>query len=368
MPRAIANRLRDHFDWPLFGSVATIALIGVVNLYSASSMSRSSLYITQIYWLALGAACASAVATIDYRHYERHGYVLYAVGLGLLGLVLLVGRSIRGSSRWLSIGSFTLQPSELMKVLLVIALAKYLHGDPKTEGRGLKELVVPGVLIGLPTVMILEQPDLGTALLLVLVFMTIMLLTRIRLRSFFTLLCVGAISAPLAWNYLLKDYQRVRFLSFLNPTRDVLGTGWHARQSIVAIGSGMFTGKGYLAGTQNQHGFMPDQHTDFPFPVWAEEHGFLGAMLLLMLYGFLVIWAVRIASVAKDRFGAVVAAGVAAIIFWQVIINLGMVMGLLPVVGVTLPLFSYGGSSVLTVMLGVGLLMNISMRRYHFGP
>lgn len=220
----------------------------------------------------------------------------------------------------------------------------------------------------LPTALILKQPDLGTALILFLVFMTIMLLTRIRLRSFLMLVAIGAVSAPLAWHYLLKGYQKTRFLSFLNPTHDVLGSNWHAHQSIVAIGSGMLTGKGFLGGTQNSHGFMPDQHTDFPFPVWAEEHGFIGALLLLALYFFFVVWAVRIASVAKDRFGAIVAVGVASIVFWHVIINLGMVTGLLPVVGVTLPLFSYGGSSTLTIMLGIGLLMNISMRRYHFGP
>jgi rod shape determining protein RodA len=192
------------------------------------------------------------------------------------------------------------------------------------------------------------------------------MLTKLKLRSLLTLGLVGILMAPLTWAYLLKDYQRERLLSFLTPEEDVLGRGWHARQSIVAIGSGQWLGKGYLQGTQNQHRFLPDQHTDFPFAVWAEEHGFIGSILLLGLYLFLVVWAIKIASQARDRFGAVVAVGVGAILFWHTIINLGMVMGMMPVVGVTLPLFSYGGSSVLTVCIGIGLLMNVSMRRFRF--
>jgi rod shape determining protein RodA len=173
-------------------------------------------------------------------------------------------------------------------------------------------------------------------------------------------------SAPLTWRYLLKDYQRARMTSFLDPETDILGEGWHAHQAKVAIGNGGLTGKGFLQGTQNQHRFLPDQHSDFPFSVWAEEQGFVGAAIVLLLYAMLILWGLKIASDAKDRFGAVVALGVSALLFWQVVINLGMVSGLLPVVGITLPLFSYGGSSVLTVMTGLGLLMNVSMRRYVF--
>jgi rod shape determining protein RodA len=165
---------------------------------------------------------------------------------------------------------------------------------------------------------------------------------------------------------LLKDYQRVRMLSFLDPETDILGDGWHAHQAKVAIGSGGWTGKGFLQGTQNQHRFLPDQHSDFPFSVWAEEQGFMGALLVVVLYTALILWGLKIAADAKDRFGAVVAVGVSGLLFWQAVINLGMVCGMLPVVGITLPLFSYGGSSVLTVMMGIGLLMNISMRRFHF--
>jgi rod shape determining protein RodA len=324
------------------------------------------MYIQQIYWMTLGAGVAVLVAAIDYRHFERYGWIAYGIGVAMLTLVFLLAREIRGSQRWIPIGSFSLQPSELMKLFFIVAMAKYLHNDPRTEGRTLKDLIVPGLILLLPLVLILKQPDLGTALLLVFVFATIMFLTHLKLRSLITLIVSFGASAPLAWQYLLKDYQRERVTSFLDPEKDILGNGWHAYQAKIAIGSGGLTGKGFLQGTQNQHKFLPDQHSDFPFPVWAEEHGFVGSLLLILLYLALVLWGLKIASEAKDRFGAVVAVGVSAMIFWHTFINLGMVCGILPVVGITLPLFSYGGSSVLTIMAGIGLLMNVSMRRFHF--
>jgi rod shape determining protein RodA len=360
---------RDSFDWPLFVMVAAIALLGVINLYSATSAMPNQLrdiYIQQIYWLTLGAGIAVLVASIDYRYYERYGWVAYGAGIVLLVLVFLLGREVRGSQRWIPIGGFSLQPSELMKVFFIVALAKYLHDDPRSEGRTLKDLVIPGIMVAVPLVLILAQPDLGTALIIAAIFGSIMFLTNLKLRSFVTLVLVFVASAPLTWRYLLKDYQRQRMIAFFDPETDILGTGWHAHQAKVAIGSGGLMGKGYLQGTQNQHRFLPDQHSDFPFSVWAEEQGFVGALLLVLLYTALILWGLKIASEAKDRFGAVVAVGVSALIFWQTIINLGMVCGLLPVVGITLPLVSHGGSSVVTIMVGVGLLMNISMRRFHF--
>ena len=366
---ALVRGFRDQFDWPLFVTVCAIAVLGVVNLYSATSPAGPSMrdiYITQIYWLTLGAGVAVLVAAIDYRFYERQGWAIYGAGIVLLLLVFLLGREVRGSIRWISFGSFAIQPSELMKVCLIIALAKYLHNDPKTDGRTLKDLVIPGLILAAPMALILLQPDLGTAMILAFIFGTIMILTKLKLRSLFTLGLAFALSAPLTWAYLLKEYQRVRLRAFFNPDADLLDTGWHAHQSLVAIGSGGGTGKGFMQGTQNQHRFLPDQQSDFPFSVWAEEQGLLGAMLLLFLYVFLILWGLKIASQAKDRFGAVIAVGVSAMLFWHAVINIGMVTGLLPVVGLTLPLFSYGGSSVLTVMIGIGLLMNVSMRRFHF--
>ena len=361
--------IRDAFDWPLFVMVAAIALVGVVNLYSATNAMPSQLrdiYIQQIYWLTLGAGVAVLMASVDYRYFERYAWVAYGTGVVLLVLVFLLGREVRGSQRWIPIGAFSLQPSELMKIFFIVALAKHLHDDPRTEGRTLKDLIMPGLILSLPMALILAQPDLGTAVIILAIFGSIMFLTHLKLRSFITLVLCFLVSAPLTWRYLLKDYQRERLTAFLDPENDILGKGWHAYQAKVAIGSGGLTGKGFLQGTQVQHRFLPDAHSDFPFSVWAEEQGFIGSMLLLLLYTGLVLWGLKIASEAKDRFGAVVAVGVSALIFWQTVINLGMVSGLLPVVGITLPLVSYGGSSVLTILIGVGLLMNISMRRFHF--
>ncbi len=362
---------RDNFDWALFLTASALAVIGVINLYSATSVSRAALseiYIQQVYWIVLGGILGALVAVIDYRHYERLGYLLYGIGIVLLLLVFILGKDIRGSSRWITIGSFSFQPSEFMKLFMIIALAKYLHDDPKTEDRSLKDLVIPAVLAGIPMLLVLRQPDLGTALITGLIFATICLLTRIRWQSLVTLAVSLGIAAPLLWTYVLKDYQKQRILVFLNPDENILGSGWHAHHARVAIGAGGFTGQGFMRGTQNQFLFLPDQHSDFPFAVFAEDWGFFGCLLLVSLYGFLVLWAIRIAATAKDRFGAVLALGVGALLFWHAIFNLGMVVGLLPVVGVTLPLFSAGGSSVLTVMLGIGLLMNVSMRRFYVPP
>ncbi|MCL2777102.1 MAG: rod shape-determining protein RodA [Polyangiaceae bacterium] len=362
---------RDQFDWALFLTASALAVIGVINLYSATSVSRAALsdiYIQQVYWLVLGGILAAVVAMIDYRHYERLGYVLYGIGIVLLVLVFILGKDIRGSSRWIQIGSFSFQPSEFMKLLMIIALAKYLHDDPKTDSRSLKDLLIPAALAAIPTLLILKQPDLGTAVILAFIFATIALLTKIRWKSLVTLAVAVGIAMPLLWTYVFHDYQKQRILVFLNPESNLLGSGWHAHHARVAIGAGGVSGEGFMRGTQNQFLFVPDQHSDFPFAVFAQDWGFLGCLILVALYTFLVLWAVRIAATAKDRFGAVLAIGVGALVFWHAFFNLGMVTGILPVVGVTLPLFSAGGSSVVTIMLGIGLLMNVSMRRFYVSP
>ena len=363
--RVLTTSLRETIDWPLVVAVTVLAVLGITNLYSATSATgQSELYITQLYWLAFGAGAAALVAAVDYRYVERYGYIIFGAGVVSLMLVLLVGVEVNGSRRWFDLGIGNLQPSEPMKLFLVIALAKYLHNDPRSEGRTLKDLIIPGLMTSVPVMLILRQPDLGTGMVLAVIFFSVMFMTRLKLRSMLTLVGAGLVALPVSWQYLLHDYQRQRFLSFFDPELDPLGAGWHARQSLVAIGSGGLFGKGFMQSTQNQNGFLPFQHTDFPFPIFCEEHGFIGAVLLLGLFLFLIIWCIRISKNAKDRFGAVAAMGVAAIVFWQVIINLGMVTRLLPVSGVTLPLISYGGSSVVTILLGVGLVLNISMRRH----
>ena len=368
--QTLSGRARDHIDWPLFIVAIVIAVLGVVNMYSATSVyfgtSRgglAELYINQIYWLAIGGIVGGLLAAIDYRHIERFGYVIYTGGVFSLILVSILARDVRGAARWINIGSFSFQPSEFMKLCLIIALAKYLHDDPKNEERTLKDLAIPAVLTAVPALLIARQPDLGTATVLVLIFFSIAAITRIRRRSVMWFFGTLAIAVPILWQYALP-YQRARVTAFLNPGEDLSGAGYHAYHARIAIGNGGIFGQGFMNGMQNQYWFLPDQYSDFPFPVFAEEWGFIGTLVLLGLYGFLVLWSIKIASQARDRFGAVVAVGCGALIFWHTIVNLGMSSGMLPVVGMTLPLFSYGGSSIITIILAIALLMNVSMRRY----
>jgi rod shape determining protein RodA len=363
----VSSRIRDQFDWPLFISAVLVAVLGVINLYSATSVysgARAELYISQIQWLVVGGILAGLVVAIDYRHLERLGYVLYTFGVFTLILVFVFAHGVRGAVRWIPLGGFQFQPSEFMKLFLVIALAKYLHDDPRNEGRTLRDLAVPAALCAVPALLILRQPDLGTATIHVLVFLTIVAVTHIRWQSAAIALVTVALGGPLFFFYGMRTYQQDRISTFWNPESDITGRGWHAHHARVAIGDGGILGAGFGKGTQNQFGFIPDQFSDFPFPVWAEEWGFIGCVVLVMLYAFICVWSIRVASQAKDRFGAILAVGAAAVLFWHAVINIGMTSGVAPVVGVTLPLFSYGGSSVTTMLLAIALIMNVSMRRH----
>jgi rod shape determining protein RodA len=360
------QKLRFQFDWLLFGCIVGLGAIGMLNLYSATSSTDLTLPRQQALWLLVGSIAFVVTALIDYRVFYRLAYPLYGLGLGALVLVLFVGTSVNNSQRWLHFFGLAVQPSEMMKVLLVVALAKYLHDDSVTPGRSLWHVALPFVLVGLPGLLIIEQPDLGTALLLVLLFLSLMLLVKLELRSMILLLIVEVVSLPVAWSYVLRDYQKQRIFTFLEPSSDPSGAGWQSRQSLFAVGSGELTGKGYLRGTQNKLRFLPERWTDFPFAVWAEEWGFLGCVSLIALYLVLILRLIRLASLARDRFGSVVCLGVASLVFWHTIINMAMVTGMGPVVGVTLPLVSYGGSSLLTTMVALGLAMNVSIRRTAF--
>lgn len=368
--RSVSFRSGLRIDIWLLTFVVLIASIGIVNLYSATSAyvgvdrraGLADVYVTQIYWFVTGFMIALPVAAMDYRHYERVTPLLYGGGLLVLILVFVLATDVRGSSRWLRVGSFTFQPSEFMKPLVALMVARYIHNDHKTESRDLIDLVFPLAVAALPAGLVMLQPDLGTSLIYVLTALSMLAITRIRGSAAFAGALLAATAGYLMWRFGMHDYQRNRITSFLNPELDEQGTGWHALQSQTAIGNGNLTGEGFMRGTQNQFGFLPDQHSDFPFAVYAEEFGLVGAAVLLFLYCLLVIWTVHIASRAKDRFGAALAIGCGSIIFWQTVFNLGMSLGLLPVVGITLPLFSYGGSSLITMMLCIGMLMSISMR------
>ncbi len=367
----ISFKSGPQIDMALLFCSVFIVIAGLVNLYSATSVyaastSKSSLadmYVSQVYWIVVGGLLAVLIAAIDYRNYERLALMAYVGGLVTLALVFVLATDVRGSSRWIQVGSFGFQPSEFIKILLIIVLARYIHNDPRTEARRWIDLFVPIVLTVIPAGLVMAQPDLGTALIYLLTAGSILAMLRIRGGSLLWATGLGGAALPMAWKFLMKDYQKARITSFLDPEHDITGSGWHALQSKTAIGNGGLTGCGYMRGTQNQFGFLPDQFSDFPFAVFGEDWGLIGGAVLLALYCFLVIWSIRIASQAKDRFGAALAIGVGAMIFWHVVFNIGMAAGALPVVGVTLPLFSYGGSSVITSMIGLGLLMNVSMRR-----
>ncbi len=366
----ISFRTGLQIDMPLLVGVVAIATMGVVNLYSATSAyagadqraGLADIYVAQIYWIVVGFLLGILIAAIDYRHFERITPVLYIGGLVSLALVFVFSAT-RGANRWITIGAFNFQPSEFMKIFVVLMVARHLHNDPKTEARTLIDLVLPGLWTLIPVAAVMAQPDLGTSLIYILSTGSILAMTKIKRGSVLWAAAAASASGWLLWKYGMREYQRERVTSFLNPEKDVIDTGWHAKQSLTAIGNGGLTGEGFMQGTQNQFGFLPDQHSDFPFSVLAEDWGLFGCSVVLGTYCFICIWAIHIASQAKDRFGAAIAIGTGSIFFWHVAFNVGMSLGLLPVVGITLPLFSYGGSSVVTTLMALGLLMSVSMRR-----
>ena len=361
------RRLAQNFDWGLMAGVALLALLGVFTLYSAvnadPSTHQRNLYTKQIVWFALGLGAMVASLTINYKTVGRWAPVIYGLGVAMLLAVLVVGKFAGGSQRWLLIGPISIQPSEPIKICVVIMLARHFAKEVTTRGFRLRELVWPMAITGLPFILIVRQPDLGTGMLLLLIALSMTVFVKIERRAALKIIAFGTVSAPVVW-FFLKGYQKQRILTFLDPGRDPLGAGYHIIQSKIAIGSGMLTGKGFLKGTQNALSFLPEQHTDFIFSVLAEEWGFAGSMLLLVLFSILILRGLKVAADSRDPFGIILAVGVTAMIFWQVVINVGMVMGLMPVVGVPLPFISYGGSSVLSMMICVGLLINVRMRRF----
>lgn len=361
------RRLFLNFDWTLLILVLVISGIGLLNIYSAgfsvSDTRQTPFYIKQLQWILIGMAGMAMAFFIDYRFLNRHAYILYGISIILLLVVFVAGYATRGSQRWIVIGGFTLQPSELVKLTVILALAKYFdHRQPIREHR-LTELFIPLLIVLIPFLLILKQPDLGTGLILLIVFFSMVFYVGLDWK----LVWVGAAGAgiliPISWHFL-KDYQRERILTFFSPDRDPLGSGYHIIQSMIAVGSGGVFGKGFLKGSQTQLKFLPEQQTDFVFSVFAEEWGFLGCIVLLTLFLFLILWGLKIMFHSKDYLGALIALGITMLIFWEVFINIGMVLGILPVVGIPLPFLSYGGSSMVVLMTAIGLLMNISVRRF----
>jgi rod shape determining protein RodA len=302
---------------------------------------------------------------VDYQWFERLAYPGYAVGILLLVAVLLSGKTVSGSKRWLDLGVVVAQPSELMKPLLVMALARYFAKQEKRGGYRLRNLGIPAGMVLLPVLLILVEPDLGTAALLLIIAASMTLLVGVSANSLLLLAGFSMCSLPLFW-FLMKGYQRQRILTLLDPGRDPLGAGYHIIQSKIAVGSGQFWGKGFLHGTQSHLKFIPEHHTDFIFSVLAEEWGFWGSVLFLGLLLCLILRGLGVARRSRDQFGALLAFGVTATIFWHVAVNVAMVLGMLPVVGIPLPLVSYGGSSAVVTMASIGILLNVGMRKFVF--
>jgi rod shape determining protein RodA len=365
----IDRRLISHFDWTLFFLTLGFVLMGAVTIHSANydiaAQHAGALPMRQMVWLGLGMVVMFAALALDYHYVDRLAYPFYGLMLLMLLLVLFIGHSGGGSQRWINLGFFRLQPSEPAKVAIVLVMAKYFQYDEPRGGYRLRDLWIPFGLVAPLICLTLVQPDLGTAIILGLVFISMILMGGLRLKSFFYLAGAGLAFLPIGWQFL-RPYQRQRVLTFIDPDRDPLGAGYHVIQSQIAIGSGQVFGKGYMRGTQNRLDFLPAQHTDFIFAVFSEEWGFVGCFALLACYLALIVYGLRLVERAKDRFGALLVFGMLSIIFWHVVINVAMVAGVLPVVGVPLPLFSYGGSALATMMFAVGLMINVSMRRYVF--
>ena len=363
------RRLLQCFDWGLLALTLSIGAAGLVALYSAVSAGAIepdiTLFKKQLIWYGVGLVVMVICFLFDYKQFERFANLIYLASVASLTVVLLFGRYVGGSRRWLHFGPFSLQPSEMAKVAVIIVLARYYAKLVNTEGLTLRDLMVPAFLTMVPFTLVVRQPDLGTAMVIALIAGAMTLFAKIERRALSWLVATFTLLVPLVW-FFLRGYQKQRILTFLNPDRDPLGAGYHIIQSKIAIGSGMLTGKGFLKGTQNALSFLPEQHTDFIFSVLAEEWGLMGALTLIVLFLVIIAWGLSIAGRCRDPFGTILSVGVTAMIAWQVFINVGMVMGLMPVVGVTLPFVSYGGSSIITMMMGVGLLMNVSMRRFKF--
>jgi rod shape determining protein RodA len=349
--------------------VALLAGMGIANLVSATYESGSWLSSTvqrQLVSLGLGTAALALAMAIDYRRLERWAPLLFVGSLALLALTLALGRVTHGNQSWLVFGPVRLQPSEFAKLGLVVALARWFQRHPPAEIQRLRDLVQPGLIAALPVGLIILARDMGVALLTLLIAATYLPLVRIPLRSW--LAVAGSAIAVLAvvWLFVLAPYQKSRIIDVAEPGRDPLASGYQANQSRIAIGSGGLLGKGYLQGTQTQLRFLPTQHTDFIFSVLAEEWGLVGATTVLALYLTVLSGGLVIARGSKDRLGSMLAVGIVGMLFWPAVVNVAMVVGLAPVIGVPLPLFSYGGSALIASLAGIGLLLNVSLRRYMF--
>jgi rod shape determining protein RodA len=359
---------RDY-DWWLIAILAAICTLGVIEIYSATHGSAlAGMHNKQIRWLVLGFVLMFVLSWLDYHLILDQAWILYLIGLAALIAVLLIGHTRFGAKRWIPILGEAFQVSELVKLIIIIWLARFF-AEVRTDELSLRDLIKAGLLVGLPLVLILKQPDLGTALVLVPLLVVGAFLGGLQWQhaAVFSLagaLLIGSVFYPPVSRHILKPYQRERITSFLHPEEDAKGSGYQLLQSKIAVGSGGFWGKGFGNGSQNQLGYIPVRYSDFIMSAWAEEQGFKGVLLALGLYMALLLRLVQNAQRAKDRAGMFLVMGVAAALGFHVLVNVAMVIGAMPVTGIPLPLMSYGGSATLFVFLAIGLVMNVRLRRF----
>jgi rod shape determining protein RodA len=361
------RRLYFHIDWLLVAAILVLSGIGVAMIYSATynpvRETAGPQFYTQLYALALGVGAMLVCMSIDYRRLAEHSLLIYGGLLALLIYVLLFGVTRGGSQRWIDLGPFNLQPSEFGRMTIALVLAMYF-GENRRGARTPGDLVVGSIFVAIPLLLIARQPDLGTAVTLLPVFLGVAYVAGMRLRLLIVLALIGALMAPVAWRYALKEYQRERVETFINPERDSRGAGYQQIQARITVGSGGLTGKGFMNGTQGQYKFLPVAHNDFIFSVLAEEQGFIGVLVALGLYLLVILRSLEAARLSKDRLGAYLVVGIVSGFSFQVIYNITMSAGLAPVKGLTLPLLSYGGSAVIATLAAFGLVLNVRMRRF----
>ena len=358
------------YDFSFFGITAVIFFIGILNLYSAThSASQGALagiYKIQILKFFLAVFVGGAISFINPKNFFRFSYGIYIFNVFLLILVLLWGQKGMGAQRWIVMGPVRIQPSELMKISVIFVLARwFVRWNPEKE-LGMKELIIPSLLVFIPAILIIIEPDLGTGLLILLIFFSIAFYHRLKWKTILILALIGIFSGTVMYKFGLKEYQRKRIHTFLDPTADARGSGYNAIQSKIAIGSGQLFGKGFKKSSQASLNYLPENHTDFVFSIFNEEHGFFGSLLLICLYGFLFYRFIWLATVVTRLFESIMVIGLMSIFFWHTIINMGMVTGLLPIVGLPLPFMSYGGSSLLTFGVCCGIATSISNSRNFF--
>ena len=368
-PYAAARRTLSVVDklyeinWGLVLLVTIIACIGFAMLYSVAGGSLSPWADKQMIRFVIGLALMIGAAVIDIRLWMSFAYPAYVVCLLLLVGVDVAGHVGLGAQRWITLGPLELQPSEPMKIALVLALARYLHGLSVEDVSRPLRLAIPLVMIAMPAALVAMQPNLGTTLILAADGVSLLFLAGLSWWWIVPTITAAAAAVPIAWKYILHDYQRTRVLTFLNPESDALGAGWNITQAKIAIGSGGATGKGFLQGTQSRLNFLPEKHTDFIITNFGEEFGFVGCIALLILFAVVIGYGVQIAMSARSQFSRLLAIGIILNFFFYIMINSAMVMGLIPVVGIPMPLISYGGTAMLTVMFGFGLLLSVHVHR-----